>query len=168
MEQGWLLASVIVFSLALSFLLSGMEAGVFALSRLRIRQFMRAGKPRAKVLHGYLEEPEDFLWTILVGNTLSNFVVFGLLVLVLHVRLGQRPVLFLAAFLASVFLFYTTCDLLPKTGFAWRWRGRSAFCTRFWRRWCRCWPGCLASWRAGRGRRPLPDRCSATATSFGW
>ena len=114
MEQGWLLASVIAFSLALSFLLSGMEAGVFALSRLRIRQLMRAGKPRAKVLHGYLEEPEDFLWTILVGNTLSNFVVIGLLVLVLHVRLGQRPVLFLGAFLAAVFLFYTTCDLLPK------------------------------------------------------
>ena len=36
-----------------------MEAGVFALSRLRIRQQMRAGKPSAKVLHDYLETPGE-------------------------------------------------------------------------------------------------------------
>jgi len=36
--------------LAVSFVLSGMEAGVFALSRLRIRQQVRAGRPSAKVL----------------------------------------------------------------------------------------------------------------------
>src|SRR2546428_400290 len=114
METPWAIVLVIALSLALSFFFSGMEAGVFALSRLRIRQLMRVGKPRAKVLYGYLEKPEDFLWTILVGNTLANFVVIGLLVLVLHAQLGQSPVLFLAAFLASVFLFYAACDLLPK------------------------------------------------------
>jgi Mg2+/Co2+ transporter CorB len=38
--------------LALSFVLSGMEAGVFALSRLRIRRQMRAGRRSAKLLHG--------------------------------------------------------------------------------------------------------------------
>jgi len=40
--------------LVLSFVLSGMEAGVFALSRLRIRQQMRAGRQSARVLHQYL------------------------------------------------------------------------------------------------------------------
>ena len=45
-----------------------MEAGVFTLSRLRIRQQMRAGVPSARVLHAYLEHPENFLWTILVGT----------------------------------------------------------------------------------------------------
>jgi Mg2+/Co2+ transporter CorB len=34
--------------LLLSFLLSGMEAGVFALNRLRVRRLARAGKPSAK------------------------------------------------------------------------------------------------------------------------
>ena len=67
-----------VVCLVLSFLLSGMEAGVFALSRLRIRQQMRAGRRSAEVLHRYLENPEDFLWTILVGNTLANFCILGL------------------------------------------------------------------------------------------
>ena len=38
--------------LAGSFLFSGMEAGVFALSRLRIRQLMRTGSTRAQLLPG--------------------------------------------------------------------------------------------------------------------
>ena len=38
-----------VACLAVSFVLSGMEAGVFALSRLRVRQQMRAGQaPRRR------------------------------------------------------------------------------------------------------------------------
>ena len=69
METNPLILLLIAACLALSFLLSGMEAGVFALSRLRIRQQMRAGKSSARVLHQFLENPENFLWTIIVGNT---------------------------------------------------------------------------------------------------
>ena len=82
--------SLFAVCLALSFLLSGMEAGVFALSRLRIRQQMRAGQPSAKVLHDYLENPENFLWTILVGNTVANFLILGWLVAKLHEALGEH------------------------------------------------------------------------------
>jgi CBS domain containing-hemolysin-like protein len=63
----------IALGLALSFLFSGMEAGVFALSRVRIRRLMRTGNSNARRLNRYLENPEDFLWTILAGNTLANF-----------------------------------------------------------------------------------------------
>src|SRR5947207_6824445 len=114
MENAWAIVLVITSSLALSFFLSGMEAGVFALSRLRIRQLMRAGKPRAKVLHRYLEEPESFLWTIFVGNTLANFVAVTLAVVVLYQRCGSHPVLFWAIFWISGFVFYAVCELLPK------------------------------------------------------
>jgi putative hemolysin len=100
--------------LALSFVLSGMEAGVFALSRLRIRQQMRAGKPSAKVLHDFLEHPENFLWTILVGNTLANFLIVGWLVAKLHEVLGDYRLGFVVVFSLAVFLFYTFFDLLPK------------------------------------------------------
>ena len=41
----------------------GMEAGVFALNRLRIRRLARGGKPSAKLLNRFLEQPEKFLWT---------------------------------------------------------------------------------------------------------
>jgi len=109
----WLLFAV---CLALSFLLSGMEAGVFALSRLRIRQLTRAGRKSARALHDYLENPENFLWTILVGNTLANFFILGWVVVVLFQSLPSqgRRLWFVLIFAAIVFLFYTFFDLLPK------------------------------------------------------
>ena len=100
--------------LIVSFVLSGMEAGVFALSRLRIRQQMRNGRRSAKVLHDYLENPENFLWTILVGNTIANLFVLGWLVVILHKSLGGHPGLFVIVFAPIVFAFYALSDLLPK------------------------------------------------------
>lgn len=61
MESNLLIVLGLIGCLVLSFWLSGMEAGVLALSRLRIRQQMRAGRPSAKVLHQFLENPENFL-----------------------------------------------------------------------------------------------------------
>lgn len=106
--------SVLIACLAVSFVLSGMEAGVFALSRMRIRQQMRTGLVSARVLHGYLENPENFLWTILVGNTAANFLILGLLLANLHEALGEFRVWFVVVFSVAVFLFYTFFDLLPK------------------------------------------------------
>src|SRR5882724_11226209 len=103
--------------LVVSFVLSGMEAGVFALSRLRIRQRMRAGKASARVLHDYLENPENFLWTILVGNTVANFLILGWIVSELHGALLHQRVWFVVVFSLIVFLFYTLFDLLPKMVF---------------------------------------------------
>src|SRR5713226_3633660 len=99
--------------LGVSFVLSGMEAGVFALSRLRIRQQMRTGRRSAKVLHEYLEHPENFLWTILVGNTVANFLILGWLVAVLHSALGGQRVWFVTIFSPLVLIFYAVFDLLP-------------------------------------------------------
>src|SRR5215469_15467037 len=100
--------------LGLSFILSGMEAGVFALSRLRIRRQMRAGRRSAQVLLQYLENPENFLWTILVGNTVANALILGWLVVVLHQYLASRLGWFVLVYALAVFLFYAFFDFLPK------------------------------------------------------
>jgi magnesium and cobalt exporter, CNNM family len=110
----WVLLALCLF---VSFLLSGMEAGVFALSRLHVRRLARAGKPSARLLHGFLERPENFLWTILVGNTLANFLILGWTLLKLHTWLLGYHVWIVTAFAAVVFLFYTLFDLLPKMFF---------------------------------------------------
>jgi CBS domain containing-hemolysin-like protein len=103
-----------------SFLLSGMEAGVFALNRLRVRRLARGGSPSARLLHGFLENPERFLWTIVVGNTLSNFLILGWLVIELQQLFLRHPPGAIAIFAAAVFLFYSFFDLLPKMLFrAW-------------------------------------------------
>jgi putative hemolysin len=99
---------------ALSFFLSGIEAGVFALSRLRIRHLMRMGNRRAAALLGYLENPENFLWTIMVGNTLANIGVVSIGVMWLYGWLRPWPWLLVLALVVGVLLFYALCELLPK------------------------------------------------------
>lgn len=115
MNHTFLIWLVFGLCLVLSFVLSGMESGVFALSRLRIRQQMRAGQRSARVLHEYLEHPENFLWTILVGNTVANLLILGWLVVVLFRVLGHHHLVwFVSVYLVLVFLFYAFFDLLPK------------------------------------------------------
>ncbi|MSU63113.1 MAG: DUF21 domain-containing protein [Pedosphaera sp.] len=117
MEDLILKTGVVVLCAAISFLLSGMEAGLSALSRLRIRQQRRAGRYAARVLQGYLDNSENFLWTILIGNTLTTLIIFSLLVVELYRAASHHPSMFAAVFLFVVFLFYVLCDLLPKMFF---------------------------------------------------
>lgn len=114
MDSRALAWAVFAVCLVLSFVLSGMEAGVFALSRLRIRQQMRSGRRSAQVLHGYLENPENFLWTILVGNTVANFFILGWVVALLHQALPAHRFWFAAVFAVISIFFYAFFDLLPK------------------------------------------------------
>jgi putative hemolysin len=84
------------------------------LSRLRVRQQARSGRRSAQVLFGFLENPENFLWTILVGNTVANLCILGWLVALLHRTLRAQPVWLAVILFFAVFLFYSLFDLLPK------------------------------------------------------
>lgn len=116
MKDGLLLL-VFFASLSLAFILSGMEAGVFSLSRWRIRHQMRAGNPRARVLNGYLENPDEFLWTILVGNTIASVTAVSLTVMFFYQSLSPWPPLLILVLAASVLVYYAIFELLPKTIF---------------------------------------------------
>ena len=100
--------------LAISFLCAGMEAGVLALSRWRIQQQAREGRRRAKVLMGYLNQPENFLWSILVANTLANFGAISMIVFEIFENLKGHPLICLAVFIVALIVFYAVCDLFPK------------------------------------------------------
>lgn len=112
-----LLPFAFIFSLVVSFIFSGMEAGLFALSRWRIRHQMRQGNRRAELLYGYLEHPENFLWTILVGNSLANLVAFSAIVYWFYQWLGPWPVVLILSLAGVVLVFYALFELLPKTVF---------------------------------------------------
>jgi CBS domain containing-hemolysin-like protein len=108
---------LLAFCFAASFLLSGMEAGVFALNRLRIRRLARNNQRSAQILNRFLEKPERFLWTILVGNTLANFIILGWILAALHEWFLGYPhhiAWIVSLFAVIVFLFYAFFDLLPK------------------------------------------------------
>ncbi|HEV2320242.1 MAG TPA: CNNM domain-containing protein [Verrucomicrobiae bacterium] len=114
MTANSLASLVLVPCLLVSFLLSGMEAGVFALNRLRVRRLARAGRPSARFLNWLLENPEKFLWTILVGNTLANFLILGISLAKLRGCFPGREPLIVILFVVVVFLIYALFDLLPK------------------------------------------------------
>jgi CBS domain containing-hemolysin-like protein len=109
-----MLITVFFVCLTISFFLSGMEAGVFALSRLRIRHLMRGGNRRARALYDYLENPETFLWTILLGNTLANLGVVSIGLICLYTWLSDWPWLLFGALGVGILLFYAVCELLSK------------------------------------------------------
>lgn len=112
-----LLLIVLPVCLATSFLCAGMEAGIFALGRWRIAQQMRAGQKRAARLYAYLQNTENFLWTILVASVTAVFFSMWIVAVALNHALADHPVLWWLAFLASAFVFYAVCDLLPKNLF---------------------------------------------------
>ncbi len=116
-DRNILTALVLFLCTALSFLFSGMETGVLALNHFRIRQLSRAGDRRAAILHGCLENPEDFLWTILVGNTIVNFLIFSIGLVKLRGWMHGVTARWLLLFALAVFVFYLVCELLPKTLF---------------------------------------------------
>jgi CBS domain containing-hemolysin-like protein len=61
-----------------------------------------------------LENPENFLWTIVVGNTLVNFVALGWFFSMMHGAVSLRSGWFALWFFLVVVVFYTFFDLLPK------------------------------------------------------
>src|SRR5687768_16814982 len=115
--MGTLLVIVLPLCLATAALCAGMEAGIFTLGRWRIAQQMRAGQRSAARLYAYLQNTENFLWTILVGNTLALFFAMWIIAVALMRGLPDRPALFWLSYIASAFAFYAFCDLLPKTLF---------------------------------------------------
>lgn len=117
MNLDWLHWGALTGWFLLSAFLSGMEAGVMALSRLRIRHQARAGRKNARTLLRYLDAPENFLWTILVGNTVANFALVILLASDLHHWLGDWPWLFWPALLGVGGVLYLFGDLLAKSIF---------------------------------------------------
>ncbi len=117
MSVNWLHWGGIGAWLVMSAFMSGMEAGVMALNRLRIRQLARSGNRGARTLLHYLDSPENFLWTILVGNTLANFALVLMLAADIQHHFGDRPwVLWPLLLLIGLFL-YLFADLLTKALF---------------------------------------------------
>ncbi len=114
MDNQLLIPAIFLFCVALSFLLSGMEAGVLALSQIRIRQMGKKGHHRAELLGRYLQQPENFLWTILIGNTISNFIVLAITALRIYQWLPTNRFLAIVLFFAAFFVFYCICELLSK------------------------------------------------------
>ena len=128
-QSQWIVIGLgFVSCLGVSFFLSGIETGLAELSRLKLRRRVREGHAQAVRLQGFVDHPEDTLWTILVGNTVANLLAMltALTVLQHWMEIQSTQSLFSwngesaaywGAFLAYALVFYTVCELLPKMVF---------------------------------------------------
>lgn len=57
---------------------SGMEIGLYALNRVRHRIRLRQGEARAQTVQEFLQRPERFISTVLVGNNIVNATMTAL------------------------------------------------------------------------------------------
>jgi CBS domain containing-hemolysin-like protein len=98
--------------LLLSFLLSGLESAVMAVSRVRVRHAAANGDPRASGLLRLIEDRDALLGCITVANHIANLTVFLLVALPLirHASVLQASLVFVLA----LPLFLIGLEVVPK------------------------------------------------------
>ena len=106
---------VLIFCLAVSFLVSGTEAGILSLNRLRLRHLARQKDRAAVQLQQLLERPARLLVTALVITGLLNIVALVLLVNILVGWFGWAG--YFLTFVIGLPLFLLVVELLPKAIF---------------------------------------------------
>ena len=107
---------LLVVSSVISFIFSGIEAGVYSINRSRIKKKMREGDKGASLLLNFQREPENFYLTVLLGNAIANGV-FAVVLILLLLKISSTA-LFWSLFLLCVFSLFTVCNLLPKKLFS--------------------------------------------------
>lgn len=107
-----MLTAALILCLLLSFVLSGSESAVLAVSRVRVRHAAEKGDPRAQKLLPLLDDRDSLLGCITVANHLANLGAFLLVALPLirHASFVKAALIFLIA----LPFFLLLLELMPK------------------------------------------------------
>lgn len=105
----WLL---LITCLALSFMLSGLESAVMAVSRVRVRHAASEGDRRARRLLPLLEDRDALIGCITVANHLTNLGAFLLIALPIIHRVSIWG--YALAFVAALPVFLIGLEVMPK------------------------------------------------------
>jgi CBS domain containing-hemolysin-like protein len=109
-----IVALVLLLTLVMSFLLSGMESALVAVSRVRVKHAAEEDEdPRAQALLALLNERESLLGVVTVANHLSNVASFGIIVWAIVGSIG--PWGYAVACAIALPLFVVGLEVLPKT-----------------------------------------------------
>ncbi len=105
----WLL---LILCLALSFMLSGLESAVMAVSRVRVRHAASGGDRRARGLLPLLEDRDALIGCITVANHLTNLTAFLLIAfpVIHHASLWG----YVLAFTLALPVFLIGLEVMPK------------------------------------------------------
>ena len=101
---------IAVLAFILSALYSGSEAAFYAAHPLKIQVLKRRDVARAELVSHYLENPQQYLSTILIGNNIAN-ILFGSF---LAVYLSQFYNEFIVSIISSLTILFFA-EILPKS-----------------------------------------------------
>jgi CBS domain containing-hemolysin-like protein len=107
----WLAWLLILLSAGLSFLFSVAEASVFSLSRWQLDDVCEAHPRRGRRLKRLLDQPQDLLATMVLGNTTAFATLLA--TVVWKMFNGEWPVV--PATLGALVVVVFCCELVPKT-----------------------------------------------------
>lgn len=110
-----MLIALLILSLVLSFLLSGMESAVLSVSRVRVRHAAEEGDEKAVRLLPLLQDRESLLGAVTVANHIANVSAFGVIIWQLAKVLGHWG--YAVGFLLALPVFIVVLEVLPKTLF---------------------------------------------------
>jgi putative hemolysin len=106
---------LLVLCLTASSFVSGTEAGILSLHRLRLRRLARRKDHAAVQLHQLLEQPARLMVTALVITSLLNIVALALLVNILVTWLNSAG--YILTLILALPLFLLVAELLPQAIF---------------------------------------------------
>ena len=115
MDQHIIYLVMIMVLLMLSFFFSGAEIAFVTANRLKVEIKLRQNKPGAKTASEFINKPEDFLTTTLVGNNFVNVIYSTLMAVYLSEVLGIENILIKAVISSVVVLIVG--EIIPKTIF---------------------------------------------------
>lgn len=106
---------IVAACLLVSFVFSGIEAGILSVNRVRLRHRVKQGDPAALRLGHLLAEPKRLLITVLIVTNLANIFAITLTAGELVRWLGPRG--YLVAFVLFLPIYMMGVELLPKSLF---------------------------------------------------
>lgn len=101
--------------LVVSFIFSGIEAGIFSVNRVRLAHHVKKGEPAALILQSLLQKPDRLLITVIIVTNLANITA---LVFVTKKLVGWwQGNGYLIALAISLPMYLLGLELLPKSIF---------------------------------------------------
>jgi CBS domain containing-hemolysin-like protein len=100
----------LLLALALSAFFSGTEVAFVAADRIRCEIAQRSGQRRKRLAYGFVQRPERFIFTTLVGNNVANVLFSAIAALLLQPSLSPGSII-----LVSSVVLLVVGEVVPKT-----------------------------------------------------
>lgn len=109
----WLTLAAIVVLIAMSFLFSGTETGMTAVSRARLHSLANSGDKRATLVERLIERRDRLVGALLIGNNLVNILASALATSLLLSIFGQSGVVYATIAMTVTLVIFS--EILPKS-----------------------------------------------------